>query len=194
MNNNTNYIVSGLERSGTSLMMQILDAGGLSISYDNSREADENNPNGYYELYNGKINYKLLNNEIDFNQHKGKFIKITAFGLEYLPKGNYEIIFMERNIEEILDSMEKMSPTKINREELKGSLINLRNYITEDMRKREDVKLIRISYGGLVSEANSHPDEIDILKKHYPELDVEKSRNVIDRKLYRNRRSNVENK
>lgn len=50
LNNEINYIVSGLELSGTSLIMQMLHAGGLPVAFDESRAADENNPRGYYEL------------------------------------------------------------------------------------------------------------------------------------------------
>ncbi len=93
LNKNTNYIVSGLERSGTSMLMQILKAGNLPIAFDNSRPADENNPKGYYELEGGKIINKLMNKSFPLDSYKGKFIKITAYGLKFLPPGKYKIIY-----------------------------------------------------------------------------------------------------
>ena len=60
LEDNTNYIVSGLERSGTSLVMQILDAGGVPCAFDtSSRPLDDNNPRGYFELEGGKIISRL---------------------------------------------------------------------------------------------------------------------------------------
>ena len=60
LNNEINYILSGLEHSGTSLMMQMLHAGGLPVAFDESRAADENNPHGYYELQEGGIINRLM--------------------------------------------------------------------------------------------------------------------------------------
>lgn len=109
LNSNVNYIVSGLERSGTSMLMQILNAGEIPVSFDLSRLPDENNPKGYYELEGGKIINRLMDQSFPFNKYVGKFIKITAYGLKFTPRGNYKIIYSERNIEEIMDSMEKMA-------------------------------------------------------------------------------------
>ena len=82
-----NYIVSGLERSGTSMLMQILDAGDLPIGYDESRPADESNPKGYYELEGGKIINRLMDGTFPLEKYKGNFIKVTAYGLKFLPPG-----------------------------------------------------------------------------------------------------------
>ena len=60
LENDTNYIVSGLERSGTSMLMQILKAGNIPISFDKFRKPDDNNPRGYFELEGGKIINKLI--------------------------------------------------------------------------------------------------------------------------------------
>ena len=50
-------VVSGLPRSGTSMMMKMLEAGGMQILTDNLRTADENNPKGYYEYERVKITF-----------------------------------------------------------------------------------------------------------------------------------------
>ena len=130
LDKNINYIVSGLERSGTSMLMQILNAGGLPCAFDDSRRPDDNNPKGYYELEGGKIINKLMDGSFPIEKYKGIFIKITAYGLKYLPPGKYVILYSERNIEEILDSMEKMAKIKdTSREETKKAFINLNNMI-----------------------------------------------------------------
>jgi len=125
LDNTINYIASGIERSGTSLLMQILEAGGLPMAFDtDSRPPDDNNPRGYYELEGGKIISRLMNGTFPLADHRGRFIKITAFGLKFLPPGKYRIIYTERNIEEVLDSMEKMAKLRDqNREETKASFI-----------------------------------------------------------------------
>ena len=76
LDENINYIVSGLERSGTSMLMQILLAGGVPVFFDRSRPIDENNPKGYYELEGGKIINKLMDGTFPLHEYKGKFIKI----------------------------------------------------------------------------------------------------------------------
>ncbi|HEC89870.1 MAG TPA: nucleotide pyrophosphatase, partial [Thermoplasmatales archaeon] len=108
LNPEYNYIVSGLERSGTSMLMQALYAGGFPIAFDESRKPDENNPKGYFELEGGKIINRLMEGAFPFEKYRGIFIKITAYGLKFLPTGRYKVIYSERDIEEILDSMEKM--------------------------------------------------------------------------------------
>lgn len=86
LDNTINYIVSGLERSGTSMLMQILVAGGVSTSFDTeSRPPDDNNPRGYFELEGGKIINRLMDGQFSLQSHLGEFIKITAYGLKFLP-------------------------------------------------------------------------------------------------------------
>ena len=81
LDENVNYIVSGLERSGTSMLMQILDAGGLPMAYDHSsRPPDDDNPKGYFELEGGKVISRLMDQSFPLKEYKGKFIKITAYG------------------------------------------------------------------------------------------------------------------
>ena len=81
-----NYIVSGLERSGTSMMMQILDKGGVPVAFDYMRKPNRHNPKGYYELAGGKIINQLMEGIFPFDNYRGIFIKITAYGLKYLPQ------------------------------------------------------------------------------------------------------------
>lgn len=99
-------VVSGLPRSGTSMMMRMLAAGGMPICTDNIRKANEDNPNGYFELE------KIKQLEADaawLRQEKGKSVKAISALLPLLPKDIfYYVIFMRRNMAEILASQKKM--------------------------------------------------------------------------------------
>jgi hypothetical protein len=184
-----NYIISGLERSGTSMLMQILRAGEIPISHDNARPADESNPKGYYELAGGKIINKLIDGSFQITNHKGKFIKVTSFGLKYLPPGKYKIIYSERNIEEILDSMEKMIGEKDpDREETKMSFLKLNNMIKEYVKDREDMDILFINYNNILSDPKENIGKI-IKFLNGPDSLLEKMIKTVDNKLYRQRRT-----
>ena len=189
LDKNVNYIVSGLERSGTSMLMQILDAGGIPAVFDQaSRPPDNDNPRGYFELEGGKIINKLMNNEFSFESHKGKFIKITAYGLKYLPKGNYKIIYSQRNIEEILDSMEKMAKIRDdNREDTRIVFMKLNEMIKDQIQEREDVDVLFVNYNEIVANPIKTVTEIyDFLDSK--EFDLDRMIAAVDKSLYRKRR------
>lgn len=184
-----NYIVSGLERSGTSMMMQILHAGKVPIEFDISRPPDENNPKGYYELEGGKIINKLTDGTFPIEGYKGRFIKITAFGLTYLPLGNYKIIYMERNLDEVLDSMEKMAKiTDENREETKKSFRKLNEMIKIQIKNRDDTEVLLVDYNDILSNPKDNIKKIyDFLAPYH--IDIDKMIDAIDKKLYKQRRT-----
>lgn len=184
-----NYIVSGLERSGTSMMMQILHAGKVPIEFDISRPPDENNPKGYYELEGGKIINKLTDGTFPLEEYKGRFIKTTAFGLTYLPLGNYKIIYMERNLDEVLDSMEKMAKINDeNREETKKTFRKLNEMIKTQIKNRNDTEVLLVNYNDILSNPKKNIKKIyDFLVPY--DIDIDKMRDAIDKKLYRQRRT-----
>src|SRR4030067_886296 len=99
-------VVSGLPRSGTSMMMQILHAGGMEILTDQQRTADDN-PKGYYELERVK---KMKEGDVTWvRESGGKVIKVISALLEYLPRDlSYKVIFMHRKMDEILASQKQM--------------------------------------------------------------------------------------
>jgi hypothetical protein len=146
-----NYIVSGLERSGTSMMMQVLVAGRIPVAFDESRPADTSNPKGYFELYGGKIINQLMAGSFPFARYKGRFVKITAFGLLYLPAGRYKIIYMVRDVDEILDSTEKIMKKKDEgREEMKRSLSRLQAKLLADVPKKSGVDWLAMDYNAIL--------------------------------------------
>ncbi len=180
-----NYIVSGLERSGTSLMMQILEKAGIDIVYDESRKADENNPRGYYELEGGKIINKLRKQSIDLSKYDDKFIKITSYGIGCLPPGNYSIIYMQRDLNEVIDSTQKMSNKKFSRKKLKKSLQRLDNTIINEMRDRIDIEYVIVNYNKLLS---NYDEEIKKVNTIIDKFNADEGKKAIDERLYRNRR------
>jgi len=98
-------VVSGLPRSGTSLMMQILEANGFEILTDSIRTADESNLRGYYEYEKVK---SLMKDNTWLAEAEGKTVKVIAQLLPYLHSSfEYKIIFMQRKIAEILSSQSK---------------------------------------------------------------------------------------
>lgn len=99
-------IVSGIPRSGTSLMMQMLSAGGMETLTDGLRTPDPNNPRGYYEL---ELVKSLAKNPELLVQAEGKAVKVVSSLLKFLPqKHEYRIMFMRRELEEIVASQDRM--------------------------------------------------------------------------------------
>jgi hypothetical protein len=99
-------VVSGLPRSGTSMMMQMLAAGGLAVLTDGQRAADVDNPRGYYEYEAVKA---LERDASWLEAARGKAVKIVSALLVHLPDGfDYRVIFMRRPMAEILASQNAM--------------------------------------------------------------------------------------
>ena len=100
-------VVSGLPRSGTSMMMKMLEAGGLPPLTDNLRTADEDNPKGYFEFERVK---KMPDGDISWVEDaQGKAVKVISALLEHLPPAySYRVLFMQRKIDEILASQKQM--------------------------------------------------------------------------------------
>src|SRR5262245_6505245 len=101
-------VVSGLPRSGTSMMMKMLEAGGLTPYTDGERSADIDNPEGYYEFER----VKDLERDPDkswVRGARGKALKVISFLLRHLPGENrYRIVYMRRHLDEVLKSQDKM--------------------------------------------------------------------------------------
>ncbi|MBC7817770.1 MAG: sulfotransferase domain-containing protein [Planctomycetaceae bacterium] len=99
-------IVSGLPRSGTSLLMQMLASGGYPVLCDDERRADEDNPRGYFEYTPVR---RLEQDNHWLAQAEGKALKVVSPLLSHLPKDfNYRLIFMQRGLEEVLRSQAQM--------------------------------------------------------------------------------------
>ena len=102
----TVFVVTGLPRSGTSLMMQIFSKSNIPVLSDGVRSKDINNPEGYYELEAVK---GIVKNNSFLNEGKGKVLKIVAPLPTFMDKNlQYKVVFMRRDMDEILRSQEKM--------------------------------------------------------------------------------------
>ena len=104
-------IVSGVPRSGTSLMMRMLEAGGIPALTDNIRKPDAHNPYGYYEYEPVK---RLATDSSWITNARGKAVKIIFALLRHLPPGfEYRVIFMDRDLTEVFDSQREMLAARL---------------------------------------------------------------------------------
>ena len=179
-------IVSGLPRSGTSMIMQVLEAGGLPVAADGKRKPDENNPKGYFEV-EGIID-KIKAEPRRILDFEGKVLKVIAYGLQFLLPGDYSIIYVERNIEEVLDSMEKMMAAKDEeREKTKKAFIKLNEKTKEEITKRKDMRILFIDYNQVLLNPRENLEKIYRFLKN-ENLDLERMIAAVDKNLWRQRR------
>lgn len=147
-------IVSGLPRSGTSLMMQMLTAAGMEAMTDGKRPADEDNLQGYFEWEDIK---SLRKNPRLIEQAKGKVIKVISALIPQLPpKHRYRILFMKRPVAEIVDSQWAMLARKAQKPRSeKDHLIQTQqthlDQTLAQLRQRKNVELLEIDYPALVA-------------------------------------------
>jgi predicted AlkP superfamily phosphohydrolase/phosphomutase/tetratricopeptide (TPR) repeat protein len=148
-------VVSGLPRSGTSLMMQMLAAGGIEPLTDGRRTADLDNPEGYYEWEDVK---KLPKNPRLIEQAAGKVVKvISALLPSLLPPHRYTIIYMVRPTEQVVDSQWAMlARLGQNPKSEKQHLIEVQEHHSRQIRqalaKSDRVRLLEVSYPDLVTD------------------------------------------
>ncbi|NQX85001.1 MAG: alkaline phosphatase family protein [Flavobacteriaceae bacterium] len=178
-------IVSGLPRSGTSLMMQMLDKGGLEILTDHKRKADTSNPKGYYE-YEPVMTIHKDNQWLHKAQDKG--LKVVAPLLKHLdPKYRYKIIFMNRDLTEIIKSQQTMIGK--NKDILPVSLLEAyqKQLTNVDTWKANEpnVELLYVNYSDLFNNASDITKHINTFLG--TSLNTANMMATIDPKLYRNK-------
>jgi hypothetical protein len=185
-------IVSGLPRSGTSLMMSMLAAGGLEVLTDQLRTPDDDNPVGYFELEEVK---KLMKGEHSWlARSNGKVVKVISTLLPYLPYGyHYRIIFMRRAIEEVLASQRRMlinrgqNPDKVSDDQMAEMFEKDLQQSERWINSQAQAARIDINYKELIS--NPRPLVAEINRFLGGGLDENKMLSVIDPSLYRQRSS-----
>lgn len=185
-------IVSGLPRSGTSMMMKMLEAGGLEILTDNRRTADENNPKGYYEFEQVK---KLKEGDFDWlPQARGKVVKIISALLEYLPnRYQYKIVFMRRDMNEILSSQRQMlirdgKPCDQVSDDKMAELYEAHlKKIEAWLAQQPNMNTLWVSYNQTLKDPQPMVDQLESFFGHT--LDTQAMLQVVDKNLYRERRS-----
>ncbi len=181
-------IVSGIPRSGTSMMMAMLQAGGISVLTDQRRLADQDNPKGYFEFERVK---KLPEGDVDWLiQAQGRVVKIIATLLIHLPEDyHYRIIFMRRSMVEIIASQQQMLTTQnkiasaISDTEMgrlfEQHLAQVRAWIE----KQPNITCLDVNYNTLMLGPESEVHKIN----HFlsGNLDVQAMLAIIDPDLYR---------
>jgi hypothetical protein len=179
-------IVSGLPRSGTSLMMQMLERGGVEVVTDSVRTADADNPRGYYEFEKVK---RIKQDASWLPDMRGRAFKIVSQLLYDLPEGErYRIIFMERDLDEVLLSQEKMlerlGRTAVPREELKRSyMLHLRRLRGWLLRQRH-MDILCVSYNDLIRRAEGEARRVSGFLDG--RADVARMAAAVEPSLYRN--------
>ncbi len=182
-------IVSGLPRSGTSMMMKMLAEGGLPIVTDSQREADEDNPNGYFEV---EVSKKLKDGEINWiYDAPGKTVKVISYLLEFLPADlEYDIIFMDREIHEVLASQKKMlarrnETSSISDEEMDAQFRSHLKTIKYWLPRQPNMRVHYVKYNDAVNSPEQVvPALVEFLGQS---LDSAAMLSVPSQSLYRNR-------
>jgi hypothetical protein len=182
-------VVSGLPRSGTSMMMNMLQAGGLELVTDGIREADEDNPKGYYEFEQIK---KLKEDTSWLPNAKGKVVKGISQLLFDLPtEYSYRVVFMRRDLDEVLRSQKKMlehrgtDTNAVPDEQMRAMFLRHLEQVTDWLRQQPNFKVLYINYNKMLAEPEP---ELEKLAAFFDgKLDAEAMRSSIDQRLYRNR-------
>jgi len=182
-------IVSGLPRSGTSMMMKMLAEGGLPILTDEVRGADDDNPNGYFELETVR---KLKEGNFAWlKEADGKVVKVISALLENLPQQySYKIIFMERALKEVLASQKKMldhrgTISKVSDEEMEQQLHKHLSAIRPWLVRQPNIDVLYVNYNALISKPEPVCERVEEFLES--PLDQKKMLSVPTEKLYRNR-------
>lgn len=154
----TFVLVSGLPRSGTSLMMQLLEAGGMSMMTDGERAADVDNPRGYYEWEAIKQIGKKPE-LLDDPAVEGKAIKCISMLLSKMPRQHsYKVIFMTRPIEEVVASQRAMTErlgtqgAEIEPEQLIRGMRAHRDEVRKRLSSAPHMEMIEIDYPTLIQK------------------------------------------
>lgn len=184
-------LVSGLPRSGTSLMMRMLEAGGIPPMTDHIRTADDDNPRGYYEFERAK---KLREGDTAWlPEARGKAVKTISALLEHLPKGHdYRVIFMRRAMPEILASQRQMlvnrgeDPDKVDDGEMTRVFEAHLSKVTRWLETNPDFRVLYVSYNDLVTDPAADIGRIDAFLDN--RLDRAAMAAVVDPDLYRQRK------
>jgi hypothetical protein len=185
-------IVSGLPRSGTSMMMKILAAGGLPPLTDNFRQADADNPQGYYEFERVK---QLPKGDIAWlGEAQGKAVKVIAILLPHLPATyTYRVIFMHRAMPEILASQRQMlirrgeDPDKISAEALARLYEKHVQQVNAWISSQPHVQRIEVDYNQLLQKPRPEITRVNQFLGHT--LNLEKMIGAVDPALYRQRQT-----
>lgn len=182
-------IVSGLPRSGTSLMMQMLVAGGMTALSDGERQADIDNPKGYLEWERIK---QLPKDPTLIGEAEGKVVKVISQLLLSLPLTYvYRIVFMQRPLAEVLKSQEQMlrrrgtADTSVDASAMTRAFQNHLYEVNTWLNGKPNFEVLRVQYHHLLNEGHETCQRISTFL-NLP-LNMEAMLAQVDQSLYRNR-------
>ena len=185
-------VVSGLPRSGTSMMMKMLEAGGLEVMTDGVRGSDEDNPKGYFEVER----VKQLEKEPDkswVSEARGSVLKVISHLLKELPDENYYlVIFMRRSLDEVVASQNKMLERRGEENPIEDERVTdlYRKHIIHSkvmMRERRNFELLEVQYRDALDDPVAFADRVRAFLGG--RVDSERMVSAVDSSLYRNRAS-----
>jgi hypothetical protein len=184
-------IVSGLPRCGTSMMMKMLKAGGMELLVDNIRKPDEDNPKGYYEL---EVVKKIREDASWLEGSHGKVFKMVSMLLHDLPGDKkYRVIFMRREIDEMLASQRKMlerngkSVENYDNGEMKRLYSNHLPEIEKWLSEQKNMEVLYVNYNDTICSPEETAHRVNQFLGN--RLDVGEMLKAVDKSLYRQRKS-----
>jgi hypothetical protein len=183
-------IVSGLPRSGTSMLMCMLEAGGMPVLTDNLRRADEDNPKGYYEFELAK---RLRTDRSWLSNAYGKAVKIIYLLLYELPtEHEYRVIFVDRILEEVLASQKIMLQRQGKESDPLSDTKMARLFSTQLealdawIQQKENFRVLHVNYNGMLETPKN--TVIKVGRFLDLALDTDAMVRVVDKSLYRQKR------
>ncbi len=183
-------VVSGLPRSGTSMMMQMLEAGGVAVLTDRARAADEDNLKGYYEFERVKA---LPQDTAWLKEAGGKAVKIVSELLRRLPADHaYRVIFMRRDLREVLASQGQMlvrrgvASSGVSDDRMAEVFRKHLREVEAWLEGQPNVAVFYADYNGILKEPARWAEEIGRFLGG--RLDVKRMAGVVDGVLYRQRK------
>lgn len=184
-------VVSGLPRSGTSMLMRMIEAGGVAVLSDGVRRADEDNPRGYYEWEAAK----LLPDQAEWlAQARGRVVKVISALLDRLPSNEqYRVVFLERDIVEVLASQRRMlerrgQPTDRVSDEMMAA--GFRKHVLTVLgrvRERPEMQLLVLAHADVMASPAAAAQRLDDFLGGG--FDREAMANAVDSALWRQRGS-----
>ncbi len=163
--NNKITIVSGLPRSGTSMVMNMLQAGGMEILSDHIRQADPDNPQGYFEFE--RVKNLKQGDSAWLKMAQGKAVKVISYLLTYLPKEyTYHVIFLERDLDEVLASQRAMLLRKGNDPEAQDDqkMAQIFSHHLEEVKdwlaRQRNVRVLFLHYAEVMRDPRAKAHEI----------------------------------
>lgn len=188
ISNNQVVIVTGLPRSGTSMMMKMLEAGGVPPLCDGHREADSDNPNGYYEFEPVK---QTKADSSWLSEASGKAVKMVYSLLYDLPQDRqYTVVFMRRDLNEILASqnqmLQNMQIASSVDDERMGHLFQQEiTKFLQWLETAQHINCLEVAYNAV---AAGQSDPVHQVNFHLGgDLNTQAMASVVDPSLYRNR-------